>query len=113
MLSTDKAVGLERSKYCGWWVVAVSAAGLSVSVGTVIVYSFGVFLKPLSQEFHWSRSKVSLAISVMNLVITLGSPTVGRLADRFGGRTVILPSIVLLGAVLISFYFLSPHLWLL
>ncbi|HET9405846.1 MAG TPA: MFS transporter [Candidatus Sulfotelmatobacter sp.] len=104
---------LSRHAYSGWWAVAVSAVGLSVSIGTVVVYSFGVFLKPLSQEFSWSRSRVSLAISLMNLMVTIGSPSVGRLADLFGSRSVIIPSIVSLAAVLASFYFLGPHLWLL
>ena len=97
--------------YSSWWIVAVSAIGLSVSIGTVVVYSFGVFLKPLCREFNWSRSKVSLAISLMNLMVTIGSPIVGRLADRLGSKVVMLPSIISLAAVLFSFYFLGPHLW--
>jgi len=92
-------------------MVAVSAIGLSVSIGTVVVYSFAVFLKPLTQEFHWSRSEVSVAISLTNLMVTLGSPAAGRLVDRVGGRAVILPSVLLLGAVLVAFYFLGGHLW--
>jgi predicted MFS family arabinose efflux permease len=99
-----------RGIYRGWWIVVVSATGLAVSVGTVVVYSFAVFLKPLSQEFGWTRSQVSLAISLMNVMVTVGSPGAGRLADRLGSRTVILPSIVSLAAVLASLFFLTPHL---
>jgi MFS family permease len=100
-----------RDIHAGWWVVAVSAIGLSVSAGTAVVYTFAVFLKPLTQEFHWSRSQVSLAVSLLNLMVCLGSPAAGRLVDRFGGRVIILPSIALLGATLASLYFLTPHLW--
>jgi len=102
---------LKREIYPGWWVVAVSAAGLSVSAGTVVVYTFAVFLKPLTHDFHWSRSQVSLAVSLLNLMVCLGSPAAGRLVDRFGGRVIILPSIALLGLTLAALYFLTPHLW--
>jgi MFS family permease len=101
----------QRDSYRGWWVVAVSAVGLSVSAGTVVVYAFAVFLKPLTQEFHWNRSQVSLAVSLLNLMVCLGSPAAGRLVDRLGGRVIILPSIALLGATLVSLRFLSAHLW--
>ena len=46
----------------GWLAVAVSVIGLSLNVGCVLVYGFAVFLKPLTAEFHWSRSQVSLAV---------------------------------------------------
>src|SRR5438270_3279782 len=100
-----------RDVYPGWWVVAISALGLSISAGTVVVYTFAVFLKPLTQEFHWSRSQVSLAVSLLNLMVCLGSPAAGRLVDRVGGRVVILPSIALLGATLVSLHFLGGQLW--
>jgi MFS family permease len=109
-----EAKALEESpRYEGWRVVAVSAVGMAVGPGTLVVYSFAVFLKPLSQEFHWSRSELSWALALMNLVVTFGSPVAGRVTDRFGGRAIVLPSIGLLGVVLLSFYFLSSSLWLL
>src|SRR5215471_19382893 len=95
----------------GWRVVAVSTIGLSASAGTVLVSTFAIFLKPLTQEFHWTRSQVSLAVSLLNLMVTLGSPAAGRLVDRFGGRVIIMPSIALLGLILASLYLLTPHLW--
>ena len=71
-----------------WRVVIVSAIVLAMSTGTVVVYGFSVFLKPLTQEFHWSRSQASIAVSLLNLMVCLGSPAAGRLADRLGGRAV-------------------------
>src|SRR5689334_18210339 len=94
-----------------WLIVAVSVIGLTVSTGTVVVYAFTVFLKPLIQEFHWTRSQVSFAVSLLNVMVCLGSPLAGRLADRVGGRVMILPSIALLGATLIALRFLTAHLW--
>jgi len=102
---------MESRNFSGSLVVAVSVIGLSLNVGTVLVYAFAVFLKPLTAEFHWTRSQVSLAVSLLNLVVCLGSPLVGRIVDRLGGRVTIVPSIVLLGATLVSLRFLSGHLW--
>lgn len=36
----------------------MAGVGLSVNYGSIIVGTFGVFLKPLSQEFGWSWSQI-------------------------------------------------------
>lgn len=38
----------------GWWIVLVAAIGLFMCFGPIVTFTFGVFLKPLSQEFGWS-----------------------------------------------------------
>src|SRR5882762_3302828 len=69
--------------FFGWWIVLVSAIGLAMGYGPIVSFTFGVFFKPLSQEFGWSRSQVSLAFSLSLLVISLVLPVIGRLVDRF------------------------------
>ena len=44
--------------FYGWWVVLAASVGLAVHFGPIIVATFGVFLKPLSQEFGWSWSQM-------------------------------------------------------
>ncbi len=95
----------------GWWVVLVAAIGLSMGYGPIITFTFGVFFKPLSQEFGWNRAQVSLAFSLSLLVMSIAFPFVGRLVDRFGARRVIVPSVLLFGFGLISFSLLSARLW--
>lgn len=97
--------------FFGWWIVLVSAIGLAMGYGPIVTFTFGVFFKPLSQEFGWSRSQVSLAFSLSLLVLSLGLPVIGRLVDRFGARKVIVPSVLLLGLGLMSFALLSTPLW--
>jgi amino acid transporter len=53
-----------RKIFYGWWVVLAAAIGLSMSYGPIIVYTFGVFFKSVSQEFNWSRAETSLAFSL-------------------------------------------------
>ncbi len=57
-----------RSKvFYGWRIVLVAAVGLFLHYGPIIAFTFGVFLKPLSQEFGWSRAEISLAFSLATL----------------------------------------------
>src|SRR5262245_40927930 len=95
----------------GWWVVLVAGVGLSLNYGPIIVATFGVFLKPLGQEFGWSRTGISLAFSLGNLMFSGALPLIGRLVDRLGARKVILPSVLIFGLGVMSFYFLSASLW--
>lgn len=97
--------------FFGWWIVFVAALGLFMGYGPIVTFTFGVFFKPLSQEFGWNRSQVSLAFSLSLFVMSFALPVVGRLVDRLGARRVIVPSLLLFGCGLTSFALLSPRLW--
>jgi MFS family permease len=58
---------------------------------------FGVFVLPMSAEFGWQRGTISLAASLGALVSGLSQPFVGRLYDRWGGRKLMVLSLVLSG----------------
>ena len=45
-------------------MAAASSVGVFVSFASLLVYTFGVFLKPLAEEFGWSREAVSAAFAV-------------------------------------------------
>src|SRR5689334_4777039 len=55
--------------YEGWRVAAAASAGVFLSFASVLVYTFGVFLKPLSQEFGWSRQAVSAAFGIAAMTV--------------------------------------------
>ncbi len=97
--------------FYGWWVVLAAGVGLALHAGPLIVPTFGVFLKPLSQEFGWSRTQISLAFSLFTLGATITLPLIGRLVDRFGARKVIVSAALLFGLSVVSLSFLSTHLW--
>lgn len=102
----------QRNKiFYGWWVVLAAGIGLFLHYGPIIVLTFGVFFKPLSQEFGWSRAELSLAFSLSTLALSVAQPLSGLLVDRFGARTVIVPAVVLFGLGVLSFAWLSPFLW--
>ena len=95
--------------FYGWWVVL--AAGIGLLSAPILPVTFGVFLKPLSQEFSWSRTQISLAFSLLTLAVTGAVPLIGRLVDQGGARRMIMPAMVLFGLGVLSLAFLSAHLW--
>ncbi len=85
-----------------WTYIAVVlgvALGLSVSLGPSTHATAGIFMRPLHAEFGWGRFVVSLSHSASFLGLTLGSPLIGMLMDRFGVRRVIMLIGVIYGLV--------------
>jgi MFS family permease len=92
-------------------VVATAALALCLGAATIIVYAFGVFFKPLNQEFHVGRGAISFAFTLQNLTAALFAPLIGRLIDQFGARKVILPGTAIFGLLLLSSKLLGSKLW--
>jgi MFS family permease len=78
-----------KSHNYGWVLVGVAFLAVSVSFGPVVVFTFGVFLRPISEEFGWTRGEASLAFSVAALTVSLVSPLIGRMTDRYGARPIV------------------------
>ena len=97
--------------FYGWWVVAVAALGLFFSEPTIGVYSFGVFLKAVSQDFHVGRGAVALAFTLHNICTASVTPLVGYLIDRFGAKRVVVPATVLVGVTAICAKLIGAPLW--
>lgn len=77
----------------GWTLVCASAFG--VALGTIHIYSLGVFMEPLEAEFGWTRAAISAGLTISAVVGGLLAPAFGVLLDRFGARRLALPSTVL------------------
>lgn len=98
-------------RYPGWRVAGASAVGVFVSFASLLVYTFGVLLKPLSEEFSWSRESVSAAFGIAAMTVAVCSPPLGYLLDRYGPRRIIVPSIAIFGGAFASLSLLTAHLW--
>jgi MFS family permease len=79
-------------------VVFACTVGNAVGMTPMVYTVFGLFLLPISVEFHWPRSSVSLVLLIVAVAGAIGFPVVGRLIDRYGARAVILPGIVAFAA---------------
>jgi len=94
-----------------WRVLLGSSISLSFSTGTLVVYSFSLFLKPLATEFGWSRGDISLAIALNNLAASASLPIQGIVCDRVGSRALLFFGHTALFVGLASLAALTPHLW--
>jgi len=97
--------------YEGWRVAGAASVGVFVSFASLLVYTFGVLLKPLAEEFAWSRESVSAAFGIAAITVAVCSPPLGYLFDRVKPTRVIVPSLVVFGAAFASLSLLTPHLW--
>ena len=97
--------------FYGWWNVATGFVGMGLSYAMFTVFAFGVFVKPLANEFGWSRGELSLAITMTNFAVVIVSPCLGFIIDRFGVRKVLIPSLIMMGLTVASMALLSAGLW--
>jgi len=91
-------------------VLLTACCGVFVSFASIVVYTFGVFLKPLAAAFGWSRAEVSLGFTFTALTIAACSPFLGRLLDRYPARRIVIPCTVTYGVAFASLAFLTSHL---
>ncbi|MEJ8567978.1 MFS transporter [Elongatibacter sediminis] len=99
--------GARPGVFYGWWNVAASFAGLSLSYAMFTVFSFGTYVGPLQAEFGWDRGPMSLALTIANATVVLASPLLGLLIDRLGARRVMVVSVALLGLCVLSMRWLT------
>ena len=92
-------------------MVLAAYFGTMVSFGSLLVFTFSVFVKPLGAAFGWSRESISGAFGVAAMSVAVCSPPLGHLLDRYGPRRVILPCMAIFGCAFASLGLLTPHLW--
>ena len=103
--------GENQIAYRGWWIVAIAAVAMSTGPGQFAFGALGLFIKPLGEEFGWDRAQVSLAATYFTIALAFSIPVIGQLADRFGSRRVLLPSILVFAALLALPALLVDTLW--
>ncbi len=84
---------LRRGIHPAWWVAAVAFLALFAAAG--FRAAPGALMLPLHDEFGWSISTMSLAVSINLLLYGLISPFAAALMDRFGLRQVVACALVL------------------
>src|SRR6202042_1609560 len=98
-------------RYPGWRVAIASSVCVFVSFASLLVYTFGIFLKPLAAEFGWSREAISAAFGIAALSVAACSPVLGWLLDHYPARRIILPCLFIFGCAFASLSLLTRHLW--
>ncbi|MBI2908301.1 MAG: MFS transporter [Chloroflexi bacterium] len=90
-----------RKIFYGWWVL-LAGAGIGIFGAGSYQYGFGVFFKPISEEFGWSRAATAAAFSMSSLEGGLEGPLVGFLIDKFGPRKLMMIGVTLLSLGLLA-----------
>ena len=95
--------------FYGWVLVAVVALG-GFSSSTEALPVLGIFLKPVSAEFGWSRAAFTTPIMLGGLLGSVAALLTGPLVDRFGSRWALVGAFGILG---ISFVLMAAmqELW--
>ena len=75
-----------RKLFYGWWMLSASVLVMTVISG-LSVWANGLYVRPLEEEFGWSRAQVSLGFSAAILVSGIVGPLIGVWIDRFGPRS--------------------------
>jgi MFS family permease len=90
-----------RSFNYGWVVVAACAVMIFVTYG--LIYSYGVFFKPIAAHFQWDRSAVSLIYALAVIIRGAAAIGTGWLADKYGpGKVMFFCGLVMAAGYLLS-----------
>jgi len=73
----------------GWKLVLSSTVGSSLA--PLMVYTMGLFVVPLEQEFGWSRTLITSGLTVFAIISVIFAGPAGALIDRYGPRRIALP----------------------
>lgn len=92
-----------------WWIVGASLVGMVVGPGTAVIFTFNVFMVPVTTALGWSRGLFSSGLLASAAVAPIMTPLFGHLMDRFGIRRIALPTSFLYGLAICSFSLLSPN----
>ena len=80
--------GVRRSRQ-SLWVLAAATIGLAFGYSNIAWQGFGLYVIPLREAYGWTISEVSLAFTILALVVVVASPLAGLALDRFGVRRVV------------------------
>jgi MFS family permease len=71
----------------GCWIIVVAFYVCLVFSGSIF-FAFSLFVKPLQEQFGWSRSNIMGAFTCLYLALAFTSPFAGKAVDRFGAKRV-------------------------
>jgi predicted MFS family arabinose efflux permease len=103
----------ERELAQRWPLIMATCMGIISSSFVLPYYSIGALLTPVTEEFGWSRAQFQAAILFSSGLGALTSPIIGWLNDKYGPRSVALPSMIGLSVGLLAASQIEGELWML
>jgi MFS family permease len=97
---------MKKKIFYGWWIVA--ATNLICMIGYASwIYCFGVFFRPMAEEFGWSSTATSFAYALRSVEGGLAAPVVGWAVDKYGPRAVVFIGGIIAGLGWVMMYFIE------
>jgi MFS family permease len=87
--------GLNKVFY-GWWIV-LACFTIGLYAGAIVFYGFTAFFDPLVQEFGWSYTQISFAMSLRGVEMSFLAPLIGFLVDHYGPRRLAIGGVITIG----------------
>jgi MFS family permease len=63
-------------------ILSAALLGNLASMPTLLLYTVGIFISRLQQDFGWSRTDTAFSATWFTIVLFVGTPLIGRVADR-------------------------------
>lgn len=86
---------MNQKKTKNRWLIAASAVGIHISIGSV--YAWSNFTNPLMNQFNWTASQVQLTFSLAILFLGLSAAFMGHFVEKHGPRAAGLVAAVCFG----------------
>ena len=101
--TTDpRAVLANRTPFFYGWAVVLAAGSTMFVRNAAATLTIAVFVFPMSEDLGWSRTLIVGAAAAAGVVSMFVSPIAGWILQRYGARTLMTSSVILLGAVILS-----------
>lgn len=101
---TDNSALSAKAEWTIHWGLVISCF-FGYSYISALYSSIGLFIEPLNKAFHWSRTEVTVGVSIASMMLVPLVPLTGTLIDRRGSRRVVLPSLIVAIAAISSLGF--------
>lgn len=109
MMNPDRLVSRAPFFY-GWVIVACAMCANFARQGSAVA-TLSIFAVPMSDEFGWSRTAFSGAVSLGGVLGAVISPKVGVIVDRQGAGRVLAIGTLLIGVSALALSWTSSLLW--
>ena len=87
----------KRTPFFYGWVILATSGSTQVVRNAAASLTLAVFMYPMADDLGWSRTVLAGAASAGGLASTFLSPATGWAVDRYGARTVLSVSVLVLG----------------
>lgn len=94
----------------GWKTLLAAFLGTMCGASPLPVNVLGFLFDPLNAEFGWTKTQVSIGVTIYGLTAALTAPFFGAMCDRFGVRKVGIISLIAFAVIFACFYLVPGQL---